>query len=414
MMEVREGSLPQFPHTGSCSSPREIPAGIQRRYCRSYNKHGVVTRAGGGDPQPCLNFPMAGARGAPCPAEPPVASQKVAVSAQKFAPREPRGATKGAPTPPRCHGDGHGPLRTPQIPSAPPDPSVRFPPSTLPSPLCTPQHYRSPVGVMSVSVLSPSVHGRGWWHRGEEVAPRGGSGTAGRRWHRVFPSLSPRQGGRRCFLVRDSSRWHTCLHNCRRGRACACVLTRSCRRASSTRPPSRTLARPPVHTLAQLHVCPSHKRALGCGWHRSLAHASGFGCHTLVCLHDCACMAARSEPRGPAAPRAFALAQAHAAGSRLARSPRDVTSPAGQRARASSGGCCQQRRGTWGPPRRGLGPPERVKGGAREARPSAAPLVSHPRYILCSSPSLGRSGVTSCAGAQRALAPSGPGPAGVG
>lgn len=172
MMEVREGSLPQFPHTGSCSSPREMPAGIQRRYCRSYNKHGVVTRAGEGDPQPCLNFPMAGARGAPCPAEPPVASQKVAISAQKFPPREPRGATKGAPTPPRCHGDGHGPLRTPQIPSAPPDPSVRFPPSTLPSPLCTPQHCRSPVGVMSVSVLSPSVHGRGGWHRGEEVAPR--------------------------------------------------------------------------------------------------------------------------------------------------------------------------------------------------------------------------------------------------
>lgn len=66
VMEMSGVSLPQFPRTGSCSSPREIPGGIPRHYCRSHNKPSVVTRAwGGGDSQPCLSFPAPWARGAP-------------------------------------------------------------------------------------------------------------------------------------------------------------------------------------------------------------------------------------------------------------------------------------------------------------------------------------------------------------
>lgn len=67
IMEMSEVSLPQFLHKASCSSPREIPAGMPRRYCSSNNKHGVVTRAEGEGviPSPASISPRRGPGGAP-------------------------------------------------------------------------------------------------------------------------------------------------------------------------------------------------------------------------------------------------------------------------------------------------------------------------------------------------------------
>lgn len=326
-----------------------------------------------------------------------MASQKVAVSAHKFAPREPRGCNQGAPTPPRCQRTGtatRGPSKALWNP-------LPFPPSLHPSSppaLCSPaKAICSPVGVMSVSVLSPPGAVQG------VEAPRGGGGTAcSHPCHHGSGAVGAFWCGkaRAGALAQLQACTNVCMYAHTQMQACKqrtpalsharlCTLLHNCTRARRTSAPRAVGGTVRSHTRVVLTV-------------------------TRVCLHG-RTLGAPCPP--PCSPRCFRASTGARRRDRALHARPGTSHPPRLGSQGFLGGLLPAVPGHVGPPKRGLAPPERVKGGVREARPSAAPLVSHPRYILCSSPSppsLGRGGVTSGAGAQRVLAPSGPGPAGVG
>lgn len=124
IMEMSEVSLPQFLHKASCSSPREIPAGMPRRYCSSNNKHGVVTRAEGEG----VNFPTAGARGGSVTRGAARGFPEGGGLSPQIGSPGASGSNQGGPNTAAMPGDGHNPLWTLQ---SPPEP---FPLFTLSSP----------------------------------------------------------------------------------------------------------------------------------------------------------------------------------------------------------------------------------------------------------------------------------------
>lgn len=282
----------------------------------------------------------------------------------------------------------------------PPNPSATlssFPP--LSPSLCTLQHFRSPakaicspVRVMSVSVLSPPGQ------------CTGGGGTAGRRWHRVFPSPDT-------TVVQPSVRFGVAkltpahLHNCRHARVCACshaaagvqaahpsALARSCTTARV--PVSQAGAGLLVALLARTRVVLSAVRSCACTAALARPHA-------------------RSSVRSSCGPTCFrACTSARRRNRPLHGHPGTSASPPAREPRLPRGDAAGSAGTRESPPNGAWSSPKELKearGKPVPPRPHWFPIpgtsfARHPRHPV------GRGGVTSGAGAQRVLAPPGPGP----